>query len=115
MTVDCCCLCVTNSPFSTPSTLFGNNVAKFLSSMGTKEGFGIDLNDVVIRGSLVVDKGAYFNVSWEENLFVCVCVCVCMCVCVCICVYVSVGVHLCVCACVCPCLFSYVFCVCECT
>lgn len=39
------------------STLYSNNVTKFLLSIGENGHFGIDLNDEVVRGSIVVHKG----------------------------------------------------------
>lgn len=39
------------------STLYSNNITKFLLSMGGEGKFFIDLNDEVVRGSLVVHEG----------------------------------------------------------
>uniref|UniRef100_A0A1Y1K8Q6 proton-translocating NAD(P)(+) transhydrogenase n=1 Tax=Photinus pyralis TaxID=7054 RepID=A0A1Y1K8Q6_PHOPY len=39
------------------STLYANNISKFLLSMGEKNHFNINLSDDVIRGSIVLDKG----------------------------------------------------------
>jgi NAD(P) transhydrogenase len=39
------------------STLFGNNIAKLLKSLGNDEKFTLDLNDEVVRGSIVLNKG----------------------------------------------------------
>jgi len=39
------------------STFYSNNVTKFLLSIGENGHFGIDLNDEVVRGSIVVHKG----------------------------------------------------------
>ncbi|KAJ3653849.1 hypothetical protein Zmor_013081 [Zophobas morio] len=39
------------------STLYANNVSKFLLSMGEKNHFNINLSDEVIRGSIILDKG----------------------------------------------------------
>ncbi|KAK3678050.1 hypothetical protein LTR78_002145 [Recurvomyces mirabilis] len=51
----------TNLPSRLPtqsSTLYGNNITKYLLSMSPKEGhFGIDLNDEVVRRSIVTYNG----------------------------------------------------------
>ncbi|KAL3282797.1 hypothetical protein HHI36_005963 [Cryptolaemus montrouzieri] len=39
------------------STLYANNVSKFLLSMGEKDHFHINLNDEVVRGSIVLHEG----------------------------------------------------------
>ena len=39
------------------STLYANNISKFLLSMGQKDHFNIDLNDEVVRGSIILNKG----------------------------------------------------------
>ncbi|KAH1013274.1 hypothetical protein HUJ04_002283 [Dendroctonus ponderosae] len=39
------------------STLYANNISKFLLSIGENSHFNIDLNDEVVRGSIVLDKG----------------------------------------------------------
>lgn len=39
------------------STLYSNNITKFLLSMGGEGKFFIDLNDEVVRGSLIVYEG----------------------------------------------------------
>lgn len=39
------------------STLYSNNITKFLLSLGGDGKFGIDLEDEVVRGSIVVHKG----------------------------------------------------------
>lgn len=39
------------------STLYANNISKFLLSMGEKDHFNIDLNDEVVRGSIVLKNG----------------------------------------------------------
>ncbi|EEB15892.1 NAD(P) transhydrogenase, putative [Pediculus humanus corporis] len=39
------------------STLYANNISKFFLSMGEKNCFDINLNDEVIRGSIVLHKG----------------------------------------------------------
>lgn len=39
------------------STLYANNISKFLLSMGEKNHFNIDLNDEVVRGSIILNKG----------------------------------------------------------
>ena len=39
------------------SFLYGNNVSKFLFSIGEKGYFNIDLKDDVVRGSLIVHNG----------------------------------------------------------
>jgi H+-translocating NAD(P) transhydrogenase len=39
------------------STLYSNNITKFLLSMGGEGKFFIDLNDEVVRGSLIVHDG----------------------------------------------------------
>ncbi|KAL1490438.1 hypothetical protein ABEB36_013132 [Hypothenemus hampei] len=39
------------------SALYANNISKFLLSMGEKNHFNIDLNDEVIRGSIILEKG----------------------------------------------------------
>lgn len=43
------------------STLYANNISKFLLSMGEKEHFDIKLEDEVVRGSMVLQKG---NLMW---------------------------------------------------
>ncbi|KAF8163371.1 NAD(P) transhydrogenase beta subunit-domain-containing protein [Crassisporium funariophilum] len=40
------------------STLYSNNITKFLLSMGGEGKFFIDLNDEVVRGSLIVHEGS---------------------------------------------------------
>ncbi|KIK97503.1 hypothetical protein PAXRUDRAFT_136149 [Paxillus rubicundulus Ve08.2h10] len=39
------------------STLYSNNITKFLLSIGETDNYAIDLNDEVVRGSIVVHKG----------------------------------------------------------
>jgi NAD(P) transhydrogenase len=39
------------------STLYANNISKFLLSMGTQDHFNIDLNDEVVRGSIILQNG----------------------------------------------------------
>ncbi|KAF9227694.1 PNTB-domain-containing protein [Gyrodon lividus] len=39
------------------STLYSNNITKFLLSIGENSNYAIDLNDEVVRGSIVVHKG----------------------------------------------------------
>lgn len=39
------------------STLYGNNMTKYLLSMGEKDHFNVDLEDDVVRGSIVLDQG----------------------------------------------------------
>ncbi|VDM39808.1 unnamed protein product [Toxocara canis] len=39
------------------STLYANNITKFLMSIGSKEHFNVDLNDEVVRGAIILDKG----------------------------------------------------------
>jgi len=54
------CIGYTDLPSRLPtqsSTLFGNNVTKFLLAMGPTGEFGIDMNDVVFRNSLVAMDG----------------------------------------------------------
>merc|ERR1711931_472027 len=47
------------------STLYANNIAKLLLSMGDgKENFHLDMTDDVVRGSIVLDKGV---TSWPPN------------------------------------------------
>jgi NAD(P) transhydrogenase len=47
------------------STLYANNVSKLLLSMqGTKDHFYVDLKDDVVRGSIILNKGA---LSWPAN------------------------------------------------
>jgi len=47
------------------STLYANNVSKLLLSMtGTKDHFYLDMADDVVRGSIVLNKGA---LSWPPN------------------------------------------------
>ncbi|XP_063700559.1 NAD(P) transhydrogenase, mitochondrial-like [Culicoides brevitarsis] len=41
------------------STLYGNNISKFLLSIGEKEHFDIRLEDEVVRGSIVLNKGEW--------------------------------------------------------
>ncbi|KAG0707662.1 PNTB-domain-containing protein [Suillus ampliporus] len=40
------------------STLYSNNITKFLLSMGENNAFNVDLSDEVVRGSIVVHQGA---------------------------------------------------------
>ncbi|KAG1754655.1 PNTB-domain-containing protein [Suillus lakei] len=40
------------------STLYSNNITKFLLSIGENNAFNVDLNDEVVRGSIVVHQGA---------------------------------------------------------
>lgn len=42
---------------STSSTLYSNNISKLLLSMGEKEKYYIDMEDDVVRGSIVLNKG----------------------------------------------------------
>ena len=39
------------------STLYANNISKLLLSMGQQDHFNIDLNDEVVRGSIILNKG----------------------------------------------------------
>lgn len=39
------------------STLYANNISKLLLSMGQNDHFNIDLNDEVVRGSIILNKG----------------------------------------------------------
>lgn len=39
------------------STLYGNNISKFLLSMGNQEHFTINLEDEVVRGSIILNSG----------------------------------------------------------
>ncbi|XP_035219277.1 LOW QUALITY PROTEIN: NAD(P) transhydrogenase, mitochondrial-like [Stegodyphus dumicola] len=39
------------------STLYANNISKFLLSIGSKDHFNIDLSDEVVRGSIVLHEG----------------------------------------------------------
>lgn len=39
------------------STLYSNNLTKFLLSVGQKDHYYVDLNDEVVRGAIVLDKG----------------------------------------------------------
>nr|CAD7604584.1 unnamed protein product [Timema genevievae] len=41
------------------STLYGNNISKFLLSIGEKEHFYINLEDEVVRGSIVLHEGKW--------------------------------------------------------
>lgn len=43
------------------STLYANNISKFLLSAGEKEHFHIDHSDEVVRGSLILENG---NLMW---------------------------------------------------
>jgi len=43
------------------STLYANNIFKFLLSIGESNHFNINLNDEVVRGSIILDKG---NLMW---------------------------------------------------
>jgi len=43
------------------STLYSNNITKLLLSMGTKNYFDVDLNDEVVRGSIILKEG---NLLW---------------------------------------------------
>eukprot|EP01113_Clastostelium_recurvatum_P006085 TRINITY_DN1275_c0_g1_i2.p1 TRINITY_DN1275_c0_g1~~TRINITY_DN1275_c0_g1_i2.p1 ORF type:complete len:1124 (-),score=364.22 TRINITY_DN1275_c0_g1_i2:253-3624(-) len=40
------------------SMLYGNNITKFLTDIGGKGKYFVDVNDEVVRGALVLDKGA---------------------------------------------------------
>lgn len=54
------CLGYTDLPSRLPtqsSTLYSNNITKFFLSLGAKGEFGIDLEDEVVRGAIVLDKG----------------------------------------------------------
>jgi proton-translocating NAD(P)+ transhydrogenase len=42
---------------TTASTLYANNVSKFLLSMGPKDHYAIDLQDEVTRGAIVLHEG----------------------------------------------------------
>ncbi|XP_040574888.1 LOW QUALITY PROTEIN: NAD(P) transhydrogenase, mitochondrial [Lepeophtheirus salmonis] len=48
------------------STLYGNNISKLLLSMtdGSKDHFYVDVNDDVVRGSIVLNQGV---ISWPPN------------------------------------------------
>ncbi len=47
------------------STLYGNNISKLMLSMqGTKDHYYLDMNDDVVRGSIVLNKG---KLSWPPN------------------------------------------------
>ncbi|CAG9860426.1 unnamed protein product [Phyllotreta striolata] len=51
---------ITDFPSMLPtqsSTLYANNISKFLLSMGEKNHFNINLEDEVVRGSIVLEKG----------------------------------------------------------
>ncbi|XP_043220707.1 NAD(P) transhydrogenase, mitochondrial-like [Amphibalanus amphitrite] len=39
------------------STLYGNNISKLLLSMGEKDHYNLDMNDEVVRGSIILNKG----------------------------------------------------------
>ena len=39
------------------STLYGNNISKFLLSIGEKDHFNINLEDEVVRGSIILQDG----------------------------------------------------------
>lgn len=39
------------------STLYANNISKFLLSIGKQDHFHIDLNDEVVRGSIIINRG----------------------------------------------------------
>jgi NAD(P) transhydrogenase len=41
------------------SNLYANNISKFLLSIGSQDHFYIDLNDEVVRGSLILREGAW--------------------------------------------------------
>ena len=41
------------------SNLYANNISKFLLSIGSQEHFYIDLNDEVVRGSLILREGEW--------------------------------------------------------
>nr|XP_023016284.1 NAD(P) transhydrogenase, mitochondrial-like [Leptinotarsa decemlineata] len=43
------------------STLYANNISKFLLSIGEKDHFHINLEDEVVRGSIILDRG---NLMW---------------------------------------------------
>jgi NAD(P) transhydrogenase len=43
---------------TTSSTLYANNITKFLLSMGHENKFRIDLNDEVVRGAIILQNGA---------------------------------------------------------
>ena len=39
------------------SNLYGNNISKFLLSIGSEDHFHVDLNDEVVRGSIILREG----------------------------------------------------------
>ena len=50
---------------SQASTLYANNLSKLLLSMaGTKDHYHLDMADDVVRGSIVLNKGA---LAWPPN------------------------------------------------
>ena len=50
---------------STASTLYANNISKLMLSMsGSKDHYHLDMNDDVVRGSIVLNKGV---MSWPPN------------------------------------------------
>ena len=59
---------ITDLPSRLPtqsSTLYSNNISKLMLSMaGSKEHFHLDMADDVVRGSIVLNKGA---LSWPAN------------------------------------------------
>ncbi|MCA9544280.1 MAG: NAD(P) transhydrogenase subunit alpha, partial [Myxococcales bacterium] len=46
---------------TTASTLYGNNLVHLIKDMGGAEGWKVDLDDVVVRGSLVTHQG---EITW---------------------------------------------------
>ncbi|KAF5296285.1 hypothetical protein FQR65_LT10281 [Abscondita terminalis] len=47
------------------STLYANNISKFLLSIGEDKHFNINLNDDVVRGSIILEKG---NLLWPTQV-----------------------------------------------
>ncbi|KAK4879614.1 hypothetical protein RN001_007760 [Aquatica leii] len=47
------------------STLYANNISKFLLSIGEDKHFNINLNDEVVRGSIILEKG---NLLWPPKV-----------------------------------------------
>lgn len=53
---------------STSSTLYSNNISKLLLSMGEKDKYYIDMEDEVVRGSIVLNK-VNLNIFLSVYLF----------------------------------------------
>ena len=50
------------------STLYANNISKFLLSIGEKEHFNINLEDEVVRGSIILHEVWYSMTSGRHRV-----------------------------------------------